>query len=321
MMGGLLKNKWVLIGVGVGALLLIILIVIIITCSRSKDDDEDYKRFSTVDKDMKINNQPYMGLNNDSKDSLINNPQYNGNSAISTPLMGMNSNWNSTKPQEQDSFNLSNTDLLAPPQEPKRITSISFEEQQNYSKIMEKNLKNDKPKSNIPEEYEKFKTYRIVRKFTPQRNDELVVEIGHMVKLIKSFEDGWTLCYNIDTKKEGYIPKNKLAALDKPQVPQTALYSEGSSVNSAYSTKPLLHSNSGNSLNNSYNRENRDNRDRDRDRRGQRPVNNRNNSGRGGPRGSPSQKPGPNKYYRKPSNDNTYINSNYQRSPKQRYDM
>jgi len=309
LLGGLLKNKWILIGVGAGVLLLIALIIAIISCSKSKSDDDDYKRFSNIDKDMKNMNQPYMGLgNNDSKENLISNSPYNANNSISTPLMN---NWNSSKTQDQDSFNLSNTDLLAPAAEPKRVTSISYEEQQNYSKMMEKSLRNDKPKSSIPEEYEKYKTYRIVRKFTPQRNDELVVEIGNMVKLIKSFEDGWTLCYNIDTKKEGYIPKNKLAPLDKPQTPQQALYSDGSSVNSAFSTKPLLHSNSGSSLNNSYNRGNR----------GPRPGHNRNNSGRsGGPRGSPSQKGGPNKYYRRPSNDN-YSNSNYQRSPKQRYDM
>jgi len=307
---GFLKSKWVIIGICAVAAILIIVLITFLTCSRKKNSEEDdYRRFSSNDKDMKQISEPYIGLSNDSKESYSLSKPFNTNKSIPTPITSYN-NWN---PSDSPKLNSSsNNNSLAPPNEPKRVTSITFEEQQNYSNLLKKNLGNENNsntygKKNIPEEFEKYKTYKVVRKFTPQRNDELVVENGHLLKMIKSFEDGWSLCYNIDTKKEGYIPKNKLAPVDQIQKPQNIMHTDTTSTSSsAYSTKPLLHnsSNASNYSNNSYN--NRTNRTP-----GQRSVNSRNNSGAS--RGSPP------KYYRKPSNDN-YIN-NYQRSPNQRYDM
>ncbi|ORX51839.1 hypothetical protein BCR36DRAFT_369747 [Piromyces finnis] len=319
-------NKWVIIGIGSGALIIILGIIgLVVFSRRGDDDDNDYKRFSN-DKEMKNISEPFMGLSNsDSKDRLINNDPFGSNSSMkTTPLTNYN-NWNAKGIDEEDSYNNknNNSDFLSAPAEPKRINSITFEEQQSYSKMLEKNMNNNQIpkspsfKSNIPDEYEKFKTFRIVRKFTPQRNDELVVDIGNLVKMIKSFEDGWSLCYNIDTGKEGYIPKNKLMVVEKPQKPQNALYSDSSSVSSAYSTKPLLHSNSGASTNSYTNSP----QIRSQGQRGVNIRNNSNSSRNGGQRGSPSPKSPANKYYRRPSNDNNYINNNYQRSPNQRYDM
>jgi len=208
---------------------------------------------------MRENNSAYIGMNNnESKENLVNlsNSPFGSNPSLTTPLTSYK-NWDTLSQKEKDQEPL-NTGFLSAPSEPKRITSITYEEQQNYSNLLKKHESYQRTPSlaSVPEEYEKFKTYKIVRKFTPQRNDELVVDIGNMVKLIKSFEDGWTLCYNIDTEKEGYIPKNKLAALDKPLKQQNNIRSETSSTNSNYSSKPLLHSESGNSLNN-LNRQNR----------------------------------------------------------------
>jgi len=319
------KNKWVLIGVGSGALALILIIIIIVICSRRSSKKSD-KRYSTADKDMKHISEPYIGLSNsDSNSNFTIGQPFNAN-ASSTPLTSYN-NWNTPT---QDSPDMNDSNFLTPPSEPKRVNSLTLEEQQNYSNIMKKNINKDDygsnvkksssfGRKNVPEEYEHYKTYKVVRKFTPQRNDELVVDPGHLVKMIKSFEDGWTLCYNIDTRREGYIPKNKLVQLDQP--PQKPiLHSDTTSTTSSYnSTKPLLHSSSGASSNsyysnnNSYGRNNR--RDRDREGRG---VNSRNNSSgsRNGTRGSPKNPS--NKYYRRPSNDN-YINNGYSRN--QRYDM
>jgi hypothetical protein len=306
----LLKNKWILIGVGSGALLLILVVVGIVVMSRRGGDDE-YSRFSSNDKDMQKVNEPYNLLSNNDSNYKFSDKTFTMNSYSG-------SNWNSDKDIPIVTTG-SSDNLLGVPEEPKRINSITFEEQQNYSDMMKKHMEEDRNKPmmksafgiSIPDEYEKFKTFKVVRKFTPQRNDELVVENGHMVKMIKSFEDGWSLCYNIDTGKEGYIPKNKLAAMEQPQKPQTIFHSDTTSTtSSAYSTKPLLHSNSGASSNysnnNSYGRK--------------RAVNNRNNSSSsrdGGYRSSPKNQA--NKYYRKPSNDN-YTNGSYGRN-QNRYDM
>jgi len=355
--GNLLSSKWLLIGVGSAALALIGAIVFFVARSRGGEDDYS-KRLSSNDTDMRKISEPYIGLNNDNnnKDAYSIGQPFNTN--ISNPISSNynSNNWNSPSSSPlltANSKSGSTTNLLAAPEEPKRVTSITFEEQQSYSNLMKKHLEeNRNPKgndasdynggmSNIPEEYEKFKTFKVVRKFTPQRNDELVVEYGHMVKMLKSFEDGWTLCYNINTRQEGYIPKNKLASADqpqkpqnvyqtdtmgsnnsysssKPQKPQTIFHSDTTSTtSSAYSTKPLLHSNSGASSNYSYGNNNSYGRNR-----GQRSVNTRNNSassrGNGGSlRGSPNSQP--NKYYKRPSNDN-YVNNNGYRS-QNRYDM
>jgi len=310
----LLKNKWVLIGVGSTAVVLIIAVVVIVVMSR-RGGDEDYSRFSSNDKDMQKVTEPYNILNNDSNDNFMNQPFISSSSNLS--------NWNTNKDSPLLTTTGSSSNLLGVPEEPKRINSITFEEQQNYSDMLKKHMdedRNSQMKSsffggiNIPDEYEKFKTFKVVRKFTPQRNDELVVENGHMVKMIKSFEDGWTLCYNIDTGKEGYIPKNKLAAIEQPQKPQTIFHSDTTSTtSSAYSTKPLLHSNSGASSNFSTNNSYGRNRGAQ-----QRAVNNRNNSSSSRDGGYRSPKPQANKYYRKQSNDN-YSNSSYRNQ--NRYDM
>jgi len=319
--GGLFSNKWLLIGIGGGAALLILIIIIVIIVSKKKDKKDVYKRYSSTDKDMKAISEPYIGLSNNDNNFSIGQP-FNTTTTLPTPLGEYNS-WNSG----MNSNNSSSNNLLSAPAEPKRVNSITFEEQQNYSNIMKKHAENNSPKiqkspsfgkPNIPEEYEKFKTFKVVRKFTPQRNDELVVENGHLVKMIKSFEDGWTLCYNINTKKEGYIPKNKLSAFEQPQKPQSIFHSDTTSTtSSAYSTKPLLHSSSGASSNSYYSNNNSYSRNR-----GQRSaVNNRNNSNNsrsGGMRGSPQSSA--NKYYRRPSNDN-YVNNGYARGQNSRYDM
>lgn len=323
--GSLFDNKWVLIGIGAAALLLIIIVIVVIVVSKKKDSKDDYSRYSSSDKDMKAISEPYIGLNNnDTKDNFSIGQPFNTSTTLPTPLGEYNS-WNRSG---MSSNNNSSSNLLSTPAEPKRVTSITFEEQQNYSNLMKKHAESS-PKiqkspsfgrPSIPDEYEKFKTFKVVRKFTPQRNDELVVESGHLVKMIKSFEDGWTLCYNINTKKEGYIPKNKLAAFDQPQKPQSIFHSDTTSTtSSAYSTKPLLHSNSGASSNSYYSNNNSYGRNRGRG------VNNRNNSnassrnGTGGRMGGSPQNAA-NKYYRRPSNDN-YINNGYARGQNSRYDM
>jgi len=308
---GFFKNKIVVIGIIAVAALLVVILISFLACSRKKNtEDDDYRRFSSNDKDMKQISEPYIGLSNDSKESYSLSKPFNTNKSIPTPITNYN-NWNSPIQDSPKMNSSTNNNSLAPPNEPKRVTSITFEEQQNFSNLLKKNMNNDNNgygKKNIPDEYEKYKTYKVVRKFTPQRNDELVVENGHLLKMIKSFEDGWSLCYNVDTKKEGYIPKNKLAPVDQIQKPQNIMHTDTTSTSSsAYSTKPLLHNSSNASSysnNSSYNRTNRG--------PAQRGVNSRNNSGNS--RGSP-----PKYYNRKPSNDN-YINS-YQRSPNQRYDM
>jgi len=305
---GFFKNKWVIIGIIAVAIVLIGGIVGAVFISRRKDeDDEDYnKRFTSNDKDMKQISEPYIGLSNEKDIYKIGQP-FNTNKSIPAPANSYN--WNvpdSPKSSDSGSSN-NNNNGLAPPAEPKRINSLTYEEQQSFTDILNKAFgdeSNTYGSKGIPDEYEKYKTFKVVRKFTPQRNDELVVENGHLVKMIKSFEDGWTLCYNIDTKKEGYIPKNKLAPVDQIQKPQTIMHTD--TVSTTSSTKPLLHNTStasSYSSNSTYNRNNR----------GQRGVNTRNNSGN-----SRSQ---PNKYYRRPSNDN-YVNSGFQRSPSQnqRYD-
>ncbi|ORX82348.1 hypothetical protein BCR32DRAFT_241221 [Anaeromyces robustus] len=323
--GGIFKNKWMLIGIGGGALILIIIIVIIIVISKKKDKKDDYSRYSSNDKDMKAISEPYIGLsNNDSKDNFSIGQPFNTSTTLPTPLGEYNS-WNRTGLSSNSG---SSSNLLSAPAEPKRVNSITFEEQENYSNLMKKHMENSPKiqkspsfgKPTIPDEYEKFKTFKVVRKFTPQRNDELVVENGHLVKMIKSFEDGWTLCYNINTKKEGYIPKNKLAAFEQPQKPQSIFHSDTTSTSSsAYSTKPLLHSNSGASSNSYYSSNNSYGRNRGRG------VNSRNNSnassrtGTGGRMGGSPQNSA-NKYYRRPSNDN-YINNGYARGQNSRYDM
>jgi len=249
---------------------------------RGRGNDNSY-RYSSSDKDMKMVSEPYIGLsNNDQKDTFSIGQPFNTN--ISNPNTNYLSNWNTNENSPSKEAGAGSNGFLSVQEEPKRITSITFEEQQNYSDLLKKHMNEDSSPSaiktspsfnrrTVPEEYEKFKTFKIVRKFTPQRNDELVVENGHLVKLIKSFEDGWTLCYNIDTKKEGYIPKNKLGSLDQPplQKPQSIFHSDTTSTtSSAYSTKPLLHSSSGASSNYSnYNSNGR---------RPQRPINTRNNS-------------------------------------------
>jgi len=300
---GLFSNKWVLIAIGAVALILILLILFLVVRSRKGGDDDEYKRFSNNNNNnMKTtNNSTFIGMeNNESKEKLVGS-----NPSITAPINNIN-NYNSwDSPSQKSKEESLNTGFLTAPAEPKRVTSITYEEQQNFSNLM-KNAANHKKSpslASIPEEYEKYKSYEIVRKFTPQRNDELVVDIGNIVKLIKSFEDGWTLCYNVDTGKEGYIPKNKLAILDRPQKPQNTMRSETASTNSNYSGQPLLHSESGNSLN-SGSRHNR------KPSQGQ----------RGGPRNAPQPMSPRNKYYRRPSNDSSgYVNSN-QRNPN-RYDM
>lgn len=306
-LSGLKSSSGLLIGVGGAAVVLIGGIVFVVSRSKRTANDDYSKRFSSNDTDMKKISEPYIGLNNsDNKDNFSIGQPFN--TSISNPVSNYSSNWNSPTDSPllsgNKSFNGSSNNLLAAPEEPKRVNSITFEEQENFSNMLKKHLDEDRSpkiatspsfsKPNIPDEYEKFKTFKVVRKFTPQRNDELVVEIGNMVKMIKSFEDGWTLCYNISTRKEGYIPKNKLASLDQPSKPQTIFHSDTtgsnssyaskpqkpqtifhsdttSTTSSAYSTKPLLHSDSAASSNysnnNSYGRN-----------RNQRPVNTRNNS-------------------------------------------
>jgi len=366
--GNLFSNKWVLIAVGAGLLVIIGGIAFIIIRNKRNENDDYNKKFISNDQDMKKNSEPYIGLTNSSEGSNKDENFTFGqpfNPSISNPVNNYNSNWmNSSTSSLNNNSNSSNngstSNLLAPPSEPKRVTSITFEEQENYSNMMKKHMEEERlqkemrsptagGRPKIPDEYERFKTFKVVRKFTPQRNDELVVEIGNLVKMIKSFEDGWTLCYNIDTRKEGYIPKNKLASLDQPTKPQPAkpqqLYRNdtSSSISSGYNSKPVMHNNSQSSSysNGSYNRN-----------RGQRPVNSRSNTqssvgsrsntqtsvssrnnsnasrtGAAYRNASNSPKNTPNKYYRKqsdgyPSNgyNENYINNSYGRNQK-RYDM
>jgi hypothetical protein len=74
----------------------------------------------------------------------------------------------------------------------------------------EDNFEND-----IPFEFRNLQTFRVIHNFVPHRFDELKVEKGNLLKIIKSFEDGWALCYNINTKNKGFIPKNKLRIVDE----------------------------------------------------------------------------------------------------------
>jgi len=255
---GFFKNKWVIIGIIAVAVILIGGIIGAVAISRRKsEDEEDYnKRFTSNDKDMKQISEPYIGLSSDKDIYKIGQP-FDTNKSIPAPANSYN--WN--VPDSPKSSDSDNNNGLAPPDEPKRINSLTYEDQQSFTDILNKAF-GDEPltygSKGIPDEYEKYKTFKVVRKFTPQRNDELVVENGHLVKMIKSFEDGWTLCYNIDTKKEGYIPKNKLAAVDQIQKPQTIMHTDTvSTTSSAYSTKPLLHNTStasSYSNNSTYNR-------------------------------------------------------------------
>jgi len=81
----------------------------------------------------------------------------------------------------------------------------------------DENLNNEDSENNVPIEFRNLQTYRVIHNFVPHRSDELEIEKGHLLKIIKSFEDGWALCYNINTKVKGFIPKNKLRIEDEPK--------------------------------------------------------------------------------------------------------
>ncbi|ORX48433.1 hypothetical protein BCR36DRAFT_584345 [Piromyces finnis] len=82
---------------------------------------------------------------------------------------------------------------------------------QNYYGDGNNGKQND---SDIPPEFRNLKDYSVVHNFVPHRFDELEVEKGNMLKMVKSFEDGWALCFNTNTKKKGFIPKNKLRLIE-----------------------------------------------------------------------------------------------------------
>lgn len=89
-----------------------------------------------------------------------------------------------------------------------------------YGESNNNNMKEENNiQSDIPFEFRNLETYRVIHNFAPHRFDELAVEKGHLLKLIKSFEDGWALCYNIDTNNKGFIPKNKLRLVEEPVMP------------------------------------------------------------------------------------------------------
>ncbi|ORX85585.1 hypothetical protein BCR32DRAFT_86543 [Anaeromyces robustus] len=80
---------------------------------------------------------------------------------------------------------------------------------------IEENQQKEGKQYDIPENFKGLQTYRVVHNFSPHRSDELIVEKGHLLKVIKSYEDGWALCYNIETKVKGFIPMNKLQIEDR----------------------------------------------------------------------------------------------------------
>jgi hypothetical protein len=86
------------------------------------------------------------------------------------------------------------------------------------SYYQDNNIKNDITMESIPIEYRSLQTYRVIHNFMPHRYDELHVVKDDLLKLIKSYEDGWSFCFNIKTKSKGFIPKNKLRIVDETAI-------------------------------------------------------------------------------------------------------
>jgi len=105
----------------------------------------------------------------------------------------------------------------------KGLNVIMNEKDENSITITNEEKSNIKPNNNentidfenIPDEFKDLKTYRVIHKFKPHRDDELMVEKNHLLKVLKTFEDGWAFCYSINNKDKGFIPMNKLRLEDE----------------------------------------------------------------------------------------------------------
>jgi len=153
------------------------------------------------------------------------NPRINN---LDTPSPSSYDDLNKGRPEPQNIFDggfyPNRSSSLLGEDDVKRLNGIMTIRDENSATMVNNEEKNNiKPNKNyvdidlenIPNEFKDLKTYRVIHKFKPHRDDELVVERNQLLKVIKSFEDGWALCYNINSKDKGFIPMNKLKLLDE----------------------------------------------------------------------------------------------------------
>lgn len=89
----------------------------------------------------------------------------------------------------------------------------------------------------LPQEDNKRPRLPVIHAYMPLRDDELEVNLGDVIEVLESFEDGWVLGVKVGTDEKGFVPGNSLGEVYGGQIEITPPSDHTSSPNET-SEKP-----------------------------------------------------------------------------------